>query len=297
MHNIPTEQRENDRHTGPDPRPLGFRRRPAQLRRPDHSAAARLHQPRRAEGCARRHPVPRGPERPHPRHARAAHPGPPSQRPLHHRRGARGLQLRHRREPRDPHGRSAARPRLRRPRQSAAGTRRAVPGRRRGPALRLPAEPEVQLRQLRHRRIEPFRPRRRGRGRRGAGQGLQPALHLRRLRARQDPPPARHRPLRREPLSRDPGALRQLRGVHERLHQLDREQPRERLPVPLSRDRHPAHRRHPVPAGQGLDAGGLLPYLQYAARSQQAGRDHQRRRARSTSPDSKTGCGRASSGD
>ncbi len=31
---------------------------------------------------------------------------------------------------------------------------------------------------------------------RGAGQGLQPALHLRRVRAGQDPPPARDRPLR-----------------------------------------------------------------------------------------------------
>ncbi len=50
----------------------------------------------------------------------------------------------------------------------------------------VPAQPEVQLRQLRHRLVEPVRARRGGRGGRGTGQGLQPALHLRRLRSRQD---------------------------------------------------------------------------------------------------------------
>ena len=53
-----------------------------------------------------------------------------------------------------------------------------------------------------------FAARRGGRGRRGAGQGLQPAADLRRLRARQDPPAARDRPLRAQPLRRRPGALR-----------------------------------------------------------------------------------------
>ena len=52
------------------------------------------------------------------------------------------------------------------------------------------AEPQVHVRQLRDRLVEPVRPRRRARGRRGAGAGVQPALHLRRHRARQDPPPA-----------------------------------------------------------------------------------------------------------
>ena len=67
---------------------------------------------------------------------------------------------------------------------------------------------------------QPVRPRRRGRGRRGAGQGVQPAVHLRRVRPGQDPPAARDRPLRPQPLPRRPGALRELRGVHQRLHQL-----------------------------------------------------------------------------
>ncbi len=101
------------------------------------------------------------------------------------------------------------------------------PGNQRSPGVA--AQPEVQLRQLRHRLLEPLRARRSGRGRRGPREGVQPALHLRRLRPRQDAPAARDRPLRREPLPRDPGAVRVERGVHERLHQLDREQPLEQF--------------------------------------------------------------------
>ena len=37
-----------------------------------------------------------------------------------------------------------------------------------------------------------------------------------------------------------------------------------------------ARRRHPVPVGQGADAGGVLPHLQHAAQRQQADRDHLR---------------------
>ena len=61
---------------------------------------------------------------------------------------------------------------------------------------RQPAEPEVHVRDVRHRLVQPVRPRRRGRGGRVAGQGVQPAVHLRRLRAGQDAPAARDRPLR-----------------------------------------------------------------------------------------------------
>ena len=105
-----------------------------------------------------------------------------------------------------------------------------APGRRRSaverpvphPRRAGPAEPEVHLRDLRHRLVQPVRPRGRGRGRRGAGQGLQPAVHLRRLRAGQDPPAARDRALRASGCSRRCGcATCQLRGVHQRLHQLD----------------------------------------------------------------------------
>jgi hypothetical protein len=115
----------------------------------------------------------------------------------------------------------------------------------------------------------------RQRPRRGARQGLQPAVHLRRLRAGQDPPAARHRPLRPQPLPQCEGALRELRGVHQRLHQQHPRRQGGRLPTPLPRCRRAAHRRHPVPPGQGADAGGVLPHLQRAAQRQQAGRHHQ----------------------
>ena len=51
------------------------------------------------------------------------------------------------------------------------------------------------------------------------------------------------------------------------------------VPVALPRHRHPPDRRHPVPAGQGRDPGSVLPHLQHAPRSQQAGRHHERRAA------------------
>ena len=131
---------------------------------------------------------------------------------------------------------------------------------------RHPAEPEVHVRQLRHRPVQPLRACRGGRGRRSPRQGLQPALHLRRLRAGQDAPASRHRRLRDEPVRRHPGPLRLERRVHERLHQLDREQPRLRFPGALSRCRHPPDRRHPVPAGTRRDPGSVLPHVQHAPR-------------------------------
>ena len=59
------------------------------------------------------------------------------------------------------------------------------------------AEPEVHLRPVRDRLVEPVRARGRARRRRGAGAGLQPALHLRRHRAREDAPDAGDRAVRR----------------------------------------------------------------------------------------------------
>ncbi len=59
----------------------------------------------------------------------------------------------------------------------------------------LPPQPQVHLRELRRRLLEPVRPRRRPRGRRDPLEVLQPALHLRRRGARQDPSHARDRPL------------------------------------------------------------------------------------------------------
>ena len=63
-------------------------------------------------------------------------------------------------------------------------------------ARRGRAQPEAHVRPVRHRRRQPLRPRRRARGRRAARAGLQPALHLRAARRRQDPPPALDRQLR-----------------------------------------------------------------------------------------------------
>ena len=64
------------------------------------------------------------------------------------------------------------------------------------------AEPPLHLRPVRHRRVEPLRARRRAVGRREPGPLLQPAVHLRPGRARQDPPPARDRPPRPRRCSR-----------------------------------------------------------------------------------------------
>ena len=108
------------------------------------------------------------------------------------------------------------------------------------------------------------------------GQGLQPAVHLRRLRAGQDPPAARHRALRAEPLPGPQGPLRELGGVHQRLHQLDPGRQAGRLPPPLPGRRRAAGRRHPVPGEQGRNPGGVLPHLQHAAQREQADRDLQR---------------------
>ena len=73
-------------------------------------------------------------------------------------------------------------------RHPASERPRATPG-----ARQEPAEPEVHLRHLRRRLEQPVRARGRARRRRGAGAVVQPAVHLRRLRAGQDPPAARDR--------------------------------------------------------------------------------------------------------
>ena len=86
-------------------------------------------------------------------------------------------------------------------------------------ARRHAPQPEVHLRHVRHRREQPLRPRGGGRGRRGPGQGVQPALRLRRVGAGQDAPAPRHRPLRPDDVPERARALRELRGVHQRLHQ------------------------------------------------------------------------------
>ncbi|CAA9383041.1 MAG: Chromosomal replication initiator protein DnaA, partial [uncultured Nocardioides sp.] len=165
---------------------------------------------------------------------------------------------------------------------SAARRARARARARRRAAIlgaRDPAQPEVHVRDLRHRIEQPLPPRgRRGR-RRGTGQGLQPAPRLRRVRPRQDPPAPRDRPLRAQPLQQRQGALRLQRGVHQRVHQRDPRRPAGPVQAPLPRRRRAAHRRHPVPGGEDPDPGGVLPHLQHAPQRQQADRADLRPRA------------------
>ncbi len=71
---------------------------------------------------------------------------------------------------------------------ACAGTTARQPGPRARPRARRGHEPEVHVRLVRDRLVQPLRARGRARRRRGAGPGLQPALHLRRHRPRQDAP-------------------------------------------------------------------------------------------------------------
>ena len=82
------------------------------------------------------------------------------------------------------------------------------------------AEPPVHLRRVRHRVVEPLRPRRGADGGRTARPRVQPLVRLRRRRPRQDPPPAGHRPLRARELPRLPGSLRVERDVPQRVRRL-----------------------------------------------------------------------------
>ena len=168
------------------------------------------------------------------------------------------------------------------PRDAAArgaGRRRRVrrpPSGRPGPG----SQPQVRVRQFRHRQQQPVRPCRGGRRRRGAGPRLQPAVHLRRVRPGQDPPAARDRALRGADVPQRARPVREHRGVHQRVHQPGALRPGRGVPPALPRHRLPADRRHPVPGARRADAGGVLPHLQHAAQRQQADRDHLRPRAR-----------------
>ena len=87
-----------------------------------------------------------------------------------------------------------------------------------GAALQWPLAP-LHLRVVRRRQLEPVRPGRLPGGRRAPVQGLQPALHLRRSRPRQDAPPARGRPRDLTPLPVAPPALPLDRALHQRSDQ------------------------------------------------------------------------------
>ena len=69
------------------------------------------------------------------------------------------------------------------------------------------------------------------------------------------------------------GALRLHRGADQRLHQRDQPEQGGGVPPALPRRGRAADRRHPVPGGQGADAGGVLPHLQHPAQRPEADRD------------------------
>ena len=79
------------------------------------------------------------------------------------------------------------------------------------------AERALHLRPVRHRRLEPLRPRRSAVRRRKPGTLLQPPVHLRSGRSGQDPPAPRHRAPRADRLPQQAGPVRVHRVVHERV--------------------------------------------------------------------------------
>ncbi len=197
------------------------------------------------------------------------HPSQPSPPHQHEPSGLTGI-------PRpDQQSRTADHSRATRAARAAGPHRRAQSGQQQraaAPPCLRPPQLEVHVRDVRHRQQQPVRARGRRRGRRGPRQGLQPAVHLRRLGPGQDAPAARDRPLRADALQRHQGALRELGGVHQRLHQHDPRRQAGRVPPQVPRCRRAPGGRHPVPGEQGRNPGGVFPHLQHPAQREQADR-------------------------
>ena len=128
-------------------------------------------------------------------------------------------------------------------------------------------------------------------GGRDAGPVLQPAVHLRRRRPRQDPPAAGHRPLRAARTTRPTGCATSppRRFLNEFVDAIRTNAPadvqaRYREVDVLLRRRHPVHR------GQGGPPGGVLPHLQRPPRGQPPDRAVARIGRPTPSPPSRTGC-------
>ena len=156
------------------------------------------------------------------------------------------------------------------------------------------SNPEAHVRAVRHRRLQPPRPRGGADRRRDSRAGIQPAVHLRPSGRRQDPPPVSHR---EPPGHAQPGPDRSLhdrRGIHERVPRRPRRRQRRSLQAPLSPCRRAAHGRRPVPGAQDEDGGGVLPHLQRPPRRRQPDRPHLRSAAGTISAPSRTGCESAS---
>ena len=114
-------------------------------------------------------------------------------------------------------------------------------------------------------------------------QGLQPALHLRRGRPRQDPPAPRRRPPDRAAYPAPARPLPLVRALHQRADQRHPLRPHRGVPRQVPHHRPAPDRRHPVHLGQGADPGGVLPHLQRPLRGAEADRPDLRRGAQGDS--------------
>ena len=184
--------------------------------------------------------------------------------------------LRRRRDRRAPSSRSRIhRDRLRRPARRHAerghgpGCGRPDPGR---------ARSRARLRPLRDRRRQPLRPLRRARGGGIPRRVLQPALPLRLSGSRQDAPADLDRQLPARAAPRPRHRLHDGRALHIGVRDVPaRRRPSHRpLQAPLPQRRRAAHRRRPVPRGQGADRGRVLPHVQRALRAGKPDRALQR---------------------
>ena len=138
--------------------------------------------------------------------------------------------------------------------------------------FRARAQPEVHVRHVHHRLVEPLRTRRGTRGCGGAGTGVQPALHLRLtglgkthlLQAIGHYVSQHSRRLTRRYVTSETFMNDFIDSLARQAHR--------GLQAELPELRRPPDRRHPVLRGEGTDPGRVLPYLQLALRRRRA--DH-----------------------
>ena len=148
--------------------------------------------------------------------------------------------------------------------------------RRQGAALG--SRPALHFREFRRRQAQRACPcrrpaRRRGLRRPGHIGAVQPAVPLRRRRARQDPSDARDRLARPQARLRSQGHLSFGRKVHVPVHPGIALQVDDGLQGAIPLGRSIDDRRCAIHQRQGIDAGRILPHLQCAGRSEPADRD------------------------
>ena len=134
--------------------------------------------------------------------------------------------------------------------------------------------PNYTFESVRPRPFEPVRARGGDGGRRGAAeQGVQPAVHLRRRRSRQDAPARRDRAPDAPAQPAAPREVRDERELHGRVHQGGARAAGLSVRRALPRRRRAARRRHPVPRQTRGDADRVLPHVQRAPRERTTDRD------------------------